>query len=263
MIDNLLLYMTYTLNTYFDHVFVITLDRAKNRQQEIIKELNKYNIGFSFIDGVDGHQLDIETLENQNIYNKKQNFEKTKMLMTKGEIGCALSVLKICNKVVEENLNSVLILQDDIRILSENWNHCSQLLANVPENWDLIYLGHSQMYMKTPLHIKLRINFIYPLLNIVYRNKYKINEIRNSFRRPYSKEWYLAGQHNGGYAYGINNIGAKKLIDAFTPVFAPDDLTFRYLIKKGKLKAYSPKWQIFEQRWDLESLIGQRPAWRS
>jgi glycosyl transferase, family 25 len=250
------------INGFFDHVFIITLPRSTHRQEAIIKELNNYNIKFSFIEGVNGRELDIDLLDKQKVVDKALNIEITKMPISKGELGCSLSVLKVCKKIVQENFQSVLILQDDVKIISENIKYCNELLSGVTFPWDLIYLGHSEMFMKMPLGIRLRMFTIYPLrykLNL--RKQRNPQEIRNTFRKPFTKNWFIAGEHNGGYAYGLSLEGAKKLVDAFTPVFAPDDLTFRYLIRKGRLRAFSPSHFLFDQRHDFESEVGERPTW--
>ncbi|MFD2515628.1 glycosyltransferase family 25 protein [Pontibacter locisalis] len=251
-----------TLNAFFDNIFVITLSRSKDRHEEIARELSKYNIKYSFIEGVDGWKLDLNSI-GTDVLDKEKNLEVTRMPIAPGELGCSLSVLKVCKKIVKENLQRVLILQDDIRVISENIKHTESLLSAVTFPWDLLYLGHTNMFMEMPIGIKLRMLTIYPLRYLLNRKKHKKpSEIRNTFRRPYNKNWFIAGEHHGGYAYGVSFEGAKILIDAFSPVFAPDDLTFRYYIKKGKMKAFSPKHFLFDQRSDLQSVVGDRPSWK-
>jgi GR25 family glycosyltransferase involved in LPS biosynthesis len=249
------------INGFFDHVFIISLARSKDRQDEIIKELKKYNIKFSFVEGVDGWQLDLDKVGPE-ILDKEKNIRITKLPIAPGELGCSLSVLKVCKKVVEERLQSVLILQDDVRVIADNVHQASKLFSAVNFKWDMLYLGHSSMFMKMPWSIKWRLFTLYPLKYFLNR---KINkspkEIRNTFRRPYNQYWSVAGEHNGGYAYGLSYSGAKKLTEAFSPVFAPDDMTFRYCIKKGILKAYSPEFFLFYPREDLTSVVGARPSW--
>jgi GR25 family glycosyltransferase involved in LPS biosynthesis len=248
------------INSFFDHVYVITLPRSKVRQKEVEQELEKHSVRFSFVEGIDGSKLELSSLD-KNIYNRELAIEIVGFPITQGELGCSLSVLKICKNMVKNNEQSVLVLQDDIKVLTSNIKHATSLLSSVNFPWDLLYLGHTEDCMNMPLKIKAKIALDY----VRYRlNKDKYTnpvETKNSYRRPFKKYWFKAGAHNGGYAYGLSLEGAKKLIEAFTPVFAVDDITFKYLVVKGNLKAYSPKYFLIGQRWDLGSEIGDRPSW--
>jgi glycosyl transferase, family 25 len=250
-----------TINNFFDHVFVISLSRSKDRHAEMVKELSKYNISFSFIEGVDGMEIDLNNLPST-VYDNNLALQNTGFPITQGELGCSLSVLKICRKVVEEKLESVLILQDDVKVNELNQKYAESLLTSVKFKWDLLYLGHSEdcMYLPIKVRAKVIVDYIrHWLTDKIYNQP---AEIRNSYRRAFTKYWYKAGAHNGGYAYGVSFEGAKKLITGFSPIFAVDDTTYNYLIKKGCIRAFSPKFFLFDQRWDLGSEIGERPSWK-
>jgi GR25 family glycosyltransferase involved in LPS biosynthesis len=251
-----------SLNSFFDQVYVITLERSLERQDKISENLYKHGVKFSFIEGVDGSSLNIDDLEQKNIYKRESDFKYGGEFMTLGEIGCSLSTLKICRKIVEDKLQSVLILQDDAKVVEENLVHSKDMLASIDTSWDVLYLSHSKtclsMSLKTKL--KLTLDLVRFKLN---PNKYSDPEIAwLSYRRPYNKYWFKSGSHFGTWSYGISLEGAKKLINAFTPVVAIDDAMITHLILNQELKAFSPKYFLFDHNVEMTSEIGDRPSWR-
>ena len=76
-------------------VYIINLKKDKKRKQSIISELIKQKINnYKIIDAVDGNSLKKAYL-NKNVYKNKFNNNKWNISMSLGQIGCALSQLKI------------------------------------------------------------------------------------------------------------------------------------------------------------------------
>lgn len=250
------------LNEHFHDVYVISLEHAKERQEAIRSELSSHGLEFTFFRGVDGRQFTLDRLDEAGVYSKALNASRRPYPMTLGEIGCTYSVLRICRDAIDRGLSQFVILQDDVRVITENLRHLQDMLDAIPQGWDLLYFGHSHMNMTTPFAVRLKLLSVYPLQVIIgTRDRQSMGRIRRSFRRPFNAWWYHAGRHNGAFAYALSNSGAAKLVDALTPMWAVDDVVFQDLIRDGELIAFSPKLQIFDQRWDLGSDIGNRPAW--
>lgn len=109
------------INDYFDKIYCINLDRATDRWKECVKQFNLYNINVERFSAI----------EPENGANG----------LLKGEIGCMRSHYEIIKKAKEENLNSVFIMEDDI-VLTNNFNTVfDNIIKQLPENWDFIYLG--------------------------------------------------------------------------------------------------------------------------
>ncbi len=111
------------INQTFDKVFVINLDRRKDRREHFQKELSRLNISYKRISAVDG-----ESSETPDIVG-----------LTPGEVGCILSHKKVLEKIIEEKIQLPLILEDDI-IFEDQFNsrfqsHFSQL----PKDWSMYY----------------------------------------------------------------------------------------------------------------------------
>jgi GR25 family glycosyltransferase involved in LPS biosynthesis len=136
----------------FTKIFYINLDRRPERNVHIQKELSK--IGWKGpierISAVDGRNLDEKTIKQ---YFTEQAIEQSKSkydhfipgyYMTRGGMGCALSHRSIFLKIMQENHDYVLVIEDDVIFADDflkSWNHYTKSL---PTNFDLIYVGYHE-----------------------------------------------------------------------------------------------------------------------
>ena len=83
------------LQHFFDKIFVITLERAKERQIQVSKQLE--GLPFEFFYGVDKLQLNRDQLVKENIYDevKAKELNRYSKVMVLGHIACALSHRKL------------------------------------------------------------------------------------------------------------------------------------------------------------------------
>jgi glycosyl transferase family 25 len=95
-------------------VFVITLRDLKERQESIQSQLEKQNIPFEYVFGIDGRKL--EQNEFDNYYDKQKNKKCYIRNLVKGEIACAASHNLCYKTIVERNIDRAIILEDDIYI---------------------------------------------------------------------------------------------------------------------------------------------------
>ncbi len=59
----------------------------------------------------------------------------------RGAEGCKLSYLTLFDHCIQNNINEVLILEDDVLFLNDVENTLQLAINQLPENWDLLYLG--------------------------------------------------------------------------------------------------------------------------
>jgi len=207
-----------------NNVFIVNLERDKARKASVEIELARENIqNYEFVKAVDGQNGELENYSFNVIPDWVEPF--TSKVMTKEEIGCALSHYNIWEKIVKEKLDYTLILEDDI-ILCENFNEklyeAFKSIKNSNIDFDLLYLG------RRPLN---------------YENEIKINE--NIIKVNYSY---------GGHAYILTFNGAKTLletnyinnlfpVDEFLPLLYDDNYPLKKFLKyfqnKPSFKAYS------------------------
>lgn len=123
-----------TIDTYFDKIYYINMDKDVDRNQNILKELKKANIkNYKRISGTI-----FEGEPEQKLY---RNFIKGEKKYIMGHLGCRLSHLKAIRDAKENNYKKILILEDDIVFL-EDPNKLLDLNANaLNTQWDMLYFG--------------------------------------------------------------------------------------------------------------------------
>jgi len=212
------------LNTFgpdknqINKIFVINLDRQKERWKLIQKELDQVQVQnkksllsfterFSAIDAKN-HSLSTNKinpsykLENQyfvdpnpqllNIIREKEiNID-----LTDQEIAVALSHVSIWEKIIKENIQSALILEDDIYFENKFSRKLNSLFEEITKSeieFDLIYLSYKKVDFNPD-----------------------IKQISNNLSVPNRGLWWFSG-------YVLSNKGAKKLLDKL-PIVGPVDL---------------------------------------
>lgn len=113
---------------------VISLLRSLKRREKARSELSKTSLNWSFLDAVDGSEL-------QSVPSEYQSRKVKQLLgfdMTPNEIGCFLSHKKSWQTCLE-NDQITLILEDDF-ILLPHFEKTLELLLTEFQDWDLIRL---------------------------------------------------------------------------------------------------------------------------
>ena len=83
------------------NIYVVTIKRNSERQHKISSLLNQYNLLFSFIEGVDGEQLDSEKLKQ--VFDRHKSNQRLGYDLTKNEIACSLSHIKALKIFIEDD----------------------------------------------------------------------------------------------------------------------------------------------------------------
>ena len=111
--------------------FIIHLHRAVKRKENVQSIISNLNLETEVIDAVDGSTLTPDEiskyLSKKNLYKPNYPFS-----MNNGEIGCFLSHRTVWKKIVEEKLDSALILEDDTQIDFKNFEQSFKIgLKNI------------------------------------------------------------------------------------------------------------------------------------
>uniref|UniRef100_A0A8C4XHK0 Collagen beta(1-O)galactosyltransferase 2b n=1 Tax=Erpetoichthys calabaricus TaxID=27687 RepID=A0A8C4XHK0_ERPCA len=211
----------------FDEMFLINLKRRTARRDRMLRTLAILQIVPSVLDAVDGSALNSSQLQAMGI-DMLPGYEDpySGRVLTRGEIGCFLSHYHIWKEVVHRGLQSVLVLEDDVRFEPQFRKRLMSLMANIREaqlDWDLIYVGRKRMQIKKP--------------------EKSVPAVRNLVEADYSY-WTLG--------YVISQQGALKLlraeplskmlpVDEFLPVMFNKHPEVKYLemFEPRDLKAFS------------------------
>jgi hypothetical protein len=110
-------------------VFLVSLEKDKERRD---------NLGIipDYIYAVDGSKLDIDKLKADNILSKTNTLRK-------GEIGCYMSHVELLKKAIQQEDKYVLILEDDAKIEPDTFGKINELLKDVPDDAELIFIGYN------------------------------------------------------------------------------------------------------------------------
>ncbi|WP_407217287.1 glycosyltransferase family 25 protein [Enterobacter hormaechei] len=86
--------------------FIINLKHSLERRAKMESQLLKLNIAHEFIEAIDGRKM--AEAERKNV-TREVNYA-----FLPGEVGCALSHQEIYKKIIYENIDAALILEDDV-----------------------------------------------------------------------------------------------------------------------------------------------------
>ena len=168
-------------------VYGINLRQRADKRKHLLEECSRHNIDIEIIDAVDGRQLSQEELQ-------QCAHDYPASGLTLGEIGCALSHLKIYQKMIDAHCP--LILEDDILFNDEvgevldgiklHEKKASQFKANQP-----------RVYLLSPSHL------YWGRFKETLHKQYTLNKIADAYY---------------GYAYVLNLYAAQSLKTFLQPV---------------------------------------------
>jgi GR25 family glycosyltransferase involved in LPS biosynthesis len=117
-------------------IFVISLSNEKERQNYIQSFFDAKGASFEFLFGVDGRKLSQEEI---NSFHDAEKAKKYGGELSRGEIGCALSHRLVYERMVKNNIERAIIMEDDIK-LKNDFFIISDLLEKIPINNFIIKL---------------------------------------------------------------------------------------------------------------------------
>lgn len=121
-------------NNTFPPVFIINLEHSAERRIAMAAQLDSMHLNYTFSKAVDGHEIDLDNLPSYSKLRRRLFFGRD---LTKGEMGCLLSHRAIYQHLVDANINSAIVLEDDA-ILEPNFPDVINALITTPIKWDVI-----------------------------------------------------------------------------------------------------------------------------
>jgi glycosyl transferase family 25 len=119
--------------------FIINLKHSRERRAKMESQLSKLNIAHEFVEAVDGREM--TEAERKNV-TREVNYA-----FLPGEVGCALSHQKIYKKIINENIEAALILEDDV-VLSSDLREILNNITLSKTNPEIILLSRVNKYYK-------------------------------------------------------------------------------------------------------------------
>jgi len=156
------------LETYFDKIFVLNLDRRVDRWDHMRKVLRKNNItSYDRLPGVDAQ--DPVIYSQWDSYRRKplSDSERRHRLRKKGipsagSWAILSGMKKMLETCIQQGYRRVLVLQDDL-IFHKNFEaEFMKLDTVIPQDWKLLYLGASQHNWGPEVTFSSHKSFYYP-----------------------------------------------------------------------------------------------------
>lgn len=183
-------------------VWIINLKRDTERLQFMQEQMQRLRIDYRVIEAVDGRSL---AEDEKTPYSKSIALRDFGRELTPGEIGCALTHIKIWKLILDEGIEEALILEDDV--------HIGMALIEV--------LKHRDRLPQDYQHINFSTNARQVPFGAFVTDIYRAS--RHS-ERPYLTSAYL-----------LTKTGANKLLDLVSPLYMPIDnfITITDIISYG------------------------------
>jgi len=174
-----------SLNTFFDGIFCLNLDERVDRWKECQEQFAKFNIEVTRFSAIKGSKLALPWSNNvdENGYVHPPHLQGANA----GGIGGNLSFMSMIKTAKILGWKNFLVFEDDV-ILHEQFNNLWEKISpQIPQNWDLIYLGGNhlahmpaelsenvfQIFYSVCLHA-IAIN--HTMYDTIIEQNYKVNE---------------------------------------------------------------------------------------
>ncbi|KAJ1962186.1 hypothetical protein GGI12_002796 [Dipsacomyces acuminosporus] len=225
----------------FDHVYVINLERRRDRRQIMGKLMSYLNIQYELFRATNETEVD-----NTN----KTGPVDIKYHIRPAERACMRSHMNVLKDIVIHGYQHALILEDDVDFEADIKSRMGDLLPHVPAAWDILYLGHCsrERFKQTEFHKDL----------FVARRPSCTHAYAVSFEGAKTALGLLEeGWPNPDKPYDLTLIGILNKLDAFS-VEPPYIVQVRDEVPPGDV---APDTRIAKQWLERSALfeIGMRP----
>ena len=233
------------MHGYFDKILVVSVPRFTDRHVRVNQHLT--GLPFEFFWGADKLKLDYDIVKTDGTYDEQmaQKLQRQGKTLNLGEIACSLSHRNLYTAIIENNWQKILILEDDVLPIDENLKALPAALEELPENWELVYLGYLK-HEKVTAALKAK-QFFYKIISAFGLMAWSHKMVTNLLPKPFSTHLKKAGFHDCTHAYALTLEGAKKLQAAQTPVVYRADDLLSATIMKGELNAFVTEPKFFDQ----------------
>lgn len=112
-------------------IYYINLARSSDKKKFMESQLNRFKFSHSRIDAVDGQNLDMDRLNEFAVPSRVQEW---KHLLKPNAIACSMSHHRAYEKMLDENVDIALILEDDIELGNDFESVLEKCLPKIKDN---------------------------------------------------------------------------------------------------------------------------------
>lgn len=202
--------MDFSLNNYFEKVYVINMDSDKDRLESVTKELNKINTTFTKVPGI---------IADKSLRKQDGTFFG-KYFAPSSAIGISEAHRKIWKLIIEKKYKNALIFEDDVKFTDNISDIIPKAIDELPKDWDILYLGCLTCCDKVTI--------------------FELPELINPTKKKYSEHLNIGGIYYGAEAYVLSYNGAKKLLDQLPKISHFPDYEISYNTKNLNIYHLNP-----------------------
>jgi GR25 family glycosyltransferase involved in LPS biosynthesis len=244
-IQNEQLKKTMTLNYYFDHIYVLNLDRRPDRLQRMMTELRNNGIfnwtRFKAIDGsLPPHYDEWQNYRRQRMTIQEKMKYQRKAIASAGSWAILKSMYLMLKEAIEKGYKTILVLQDDLLFHKNFVDEFMKLPETVPKNWKLLYLGATQHNWN---HVEFRAKYYFP--HGTADGFYAVGIHHTIFKELMNEIIKFSGPVDSGPAKRLQRHYGRQCICMTTPLMIAD-IRDSDLRNSRNIEVYSKKF-----RWDL------------
>jgi GR25 family glycosyltransferase involved in LPS biosynthesis len=143
------------MNSFFDRIYVINLDRDLSRRENILKQFAKHHItNYTIFSATDKLQVSLADMAKELKWAYPGNTfycEPTCSCsgsgheLSEGQMACHLSHYRVWCDIIQNNYSKCLVLEDDLMLVDDANQIFDELLPQIPQDWNFIQLGHAEM----------------------------------------------------------------------------------------------------------------------
>lgn len=197
-------------------IFFINLDKSVERRKEMESQLERTGLPFERFSAIDGNSYSEEFFNGY--YSANENAKKYYVSLSKSEIACYISHLKVCEKIISENLDYAIVLEDDI-ILKDFFAFVPNALNSIAD-WNYIKLiapfKKKKIVSIVPIQVGGYAVDAAGLSKSEFENAAEFELVR--WKKPPA----------GTQAYAITKDGAKEFLAKRSRFFRPIDVDLQH-----------------------------------
>jgi len=122
-------------------VFIINMEKHVDRRNHAVSQCQRIGLTAEVFNAIDGRLLTKQQIE------EKVNPELS-IGLTESEIGCALSHHGVYQKMVDDNIEMALVLEDDVEFDDSAHDVINYVIKNMPKNPTLVLLSDIGKFMR-------------------------------------------------------------------------------------------------------------------
>lgn len=127
------------------NIYVINLDKNTIRWANIQKQFKRIGIEYSRFSAFNGKDIELspwrDKIHPKALDSAKRGYRYSHGDHSYGSIGCFISHVKIWYDILKSGKNEGIVFEDDISIPKDFVKKYTNMMKNVPQDWDLILFG--------------------------------------------------------------------------------------------------------------------------